>query len=113
MGETGSDPPHSDQYARQSNDDTWAKAIDKISVNRKQSRLSDYEKSEGPLNCIQAGMQTPGQVRRKQRPGVLQIGDGQHRDGASDEYKPSGTAWIVFLRCGHTGPSSANVPQVV
>src|SRR6266542_252177 len=97
MGQPSSDPARSYQHTGESNNNARPKAIDQVSIDRKQSRLSDYEESESPLNCIQAGMQTMGQVRRKQRPGILEIRDGQHRDRASDKYAPSWSARIVAL----------------
>ena len=37
-------------------------AIHEISIDRKQRRLSDHEKSEGPLDRVKIGVQTLSQV---------------------------------------------------
>ena len=89
VGQAGSNPPHAHQKPGQRYDNARANPISEVGIDRKQNSLGDHEKGKGPLDCIQAGMQTPGQISREERPGVLEIRDGRHRNHAGDEPEPT------------------------
>jgi hypothetical protein len=62
--------------------------------------LRDDEEGQRPLNGIEANMESLGDVGGEKCPGILKIGDGQHRDDAGYEDGPARSVG-VFSGCRH------------
>jgi len=69
--------------------------IDEISVNWKRNRLRDDEEGQRLLHRIESRVKSFGDVCGEEGPGVLQIGDGQHRQDAGNEDRPAPSAGII------------------
>jgi len=62
VSHSGANPSGTHQDSTTGDNNARTKSIDQIASERKQHCLSDYKKSESPLDRVQAGVQTPGQV---------------------------------------------------
>src|SRR5436190_3037483 len=98
IDEAGADPANRHQDAGEGNHQPRSKAIDQVSVDWEECSLRNDEECQRPLHGVEARVKYFRQVGGEECPGVLQIGDGQHREDAWQQDWPS-TRWLDWHRC--------------